>query len=181
LSSSYFSGDEGWTFLCLTYDGTKTTDNLNLYAGTDQSSVALVQTFSSTKGQLLSYNDFVMFVGNMTKCANRPFVGFIDELRIWSGQEQNLEGVLSIDELEQVRLWDIEGCWDSFKYDLNLDCFVNLPDLADFSGDWMSDNLSDAPSDFNNDNVIDFIDMALFAEHWLYCNKPSDSNCINPW
>jgi hypothetical protein len=35
--------------------------------------------------------------------------------------------------------------------------------------------------DFNNDCYVNFADFADFAENWLSCTNPVDSNCSTPW
>jgi hypothetical protein len=36
-------------------------------------------------------------------------------------------------------------------------------------------------SDLNHDCKIDLIDLQMYADHFMYCNNPEDSNCVQTW
>jgi len=50
---------------------------------------------------------------------------------------------------------------------LNQDCFVGLADLAVLGLSWMSEPASPR-DDLYEDGIVDYWDLGLFAEDWLY-------------
>jgi hypothetical protein len=61
--------------------------------------------------------------------------------------------------------------------DLDKDCYVGLSDLAIFSGVWAQQGPS-LVADINGDGIVDFLDFAEMAMHWLSCNDPTNMNCF---
>ncbi|MDO8304045.1 MAG: choice-of-anchor J domain-containing protein, partial [Sedimentisphaerales bacterium] len=50
-------------------------------------------------------------------------------------------------------------------YDLDGDCSIGMGDLAIVSQNWLAAG-ADVAGDFNRDEILDFLDLALFALHW---------------
>jgi hypothetical protein len=103
-----------WIFFAVTYDGTVTADNVKLYIGSEADGVSLNAMWSSSNGMLErnAATGSPLAIGNINALSNRPFIGMIDEFRVWSSThlENNAgsaDGVLSIGELEAVRQFDV--------------------------------------------------------------------------
>jgi len=77
----------------------------------------------------------------------------------------------------------------SFGYgllsDINGDCVVNYKDLFVLSEYWLrtdcASNANCDDADLEPDGDVDFIDFSDFAEQWMRCNDPVDSNCTASW
>jgi hypothetical protein len=78
-----FSATGSWVFFAVTYNGSATSNNVHFYSGSISSTSAFNVTRSLNKGT--PANDTgVLTVGN--RAANdRPLVGFIDDIRLYSG------------------------------------------------------------------------------------------------
>ncbi len=144
---------EKWVFFAMTYDGTRSENNVQFFVGSESSEVVPDASDTEDWGQLVStgYGGNIYF-GNVHPTKGRPFVGYIDEFRIWSTQEQSSEGALSYDEIEAVRKHDlgITKCdGDFLSGDVNRDCFVNIEDVM------------------------------MMLEDWLECNGLGDPGCVN--
>ena len=59
------------------------------------------------------------------------------------------------------------GGFGHLAADLNQDCYVTLADLAVLGLSWMSEPAS-AKDDLYEDGIVDNLDLALFAEDWLF-------------
>ncbi len=141
-----------WRFGAITYDGSTTPDDpnaLKFYTGSEYIPVELDAQYE--RGGATDI-DFGMldtdsqigcrfYIGNASPESNRPFIGFIDEVRIWTSQSDDSSGVLSLEELEMVRLHDTGQC-DGAKLigDVNGDCYVDLKDWSDLAYNWLSNN-----------------------------------------
>lgn len=100
-----------WVFFAVSYDGTLTTNNLKFYKGTKTSPVTLVNTLTLNKGTV-NNEPTGLGLGNRdrrpsipTQVRDRPFDGFLDNLRIFGATTGN-GGVLSLSELETLRARD---------------------------------------------------------------------------
>lgn len=51
-------------------------------------------------------------------------------------------------------------------YDLDGDCSIGMGDLAILLQNWLADG-ADIAGNFNHDAILDFLDYAVFARHWL--------------
>lgn len=110
-TGNQFADKQTWVFFAVSYDGTLTTNNVKFYKGyrTDTealtgtthvtSAVQLVGTSSLNRGAVDSESAGLV-IGNRTS-ANRPFKGFLDEIRIDGGAGNT--GVLSLAQLETIR------------------------------------------------------------------------------
>ena len=93
--------------------------------------------------------------------------------------------------------------------DINKNCYVNLEDFAMLANQWQkcndpnaadfNESLFDDPNsipstchgvwqagmglaaDLNHDCRVDYSDLSAFAEDYLNCNNPDDSNCTPTW
>ena len=97
-----------WMFIAVSYDGTKTTNNVTFYEGSKTTPVAQV-------GRVLTYNQGsasagsnTLGVGNDSTTTNaRPMDGYIDDLRLYASSTDG-SGVLTQTQLEGVRQADIQ-------------------------------------------------------------------------
>jgi hypothetical protein len=84
---------------------------------------------------------------------------------------------------------DIETIWTNLGYqttlvceispmDLNNDGIVNFSDFAIFAFYWMDDTCSGPDwcegSDSDYSGLVDFIDLSIFTENWLWCRADLD-------
>ena len=101
-----------WVFFAVSYDGTHPTNNVKFYKGTRTSPVVLVDTLTLNKA---SVNEAPtgLGLGNRdrrpsipTEVRDRPFDGFLDNLRIFGATTGN-GGILSQSELETLRVRDL--------------------------------------------------------------------------
>jgi hypothetical protein len=165
-AAQHFGSLGNWKFFAVTYDGTLATDNLKLYYGSITGPTTLDSVHTVTPGQLTRNGDGnILVLGNAYLDSDRPYIGYMDEIRIWSDgpglpDEPSNAAVLSIAELEAVRQYDLEVptvCSEIHRKgqtlagDVNQDCKVNLEDLS------------------------------MLSLNWLECNIPGDSNCIENW
>jgi len=80
---------------------------------------------------------------------------------------------------------DNTGSYNWLVPDVNsAECLINVSDSADPAKTDMSNSTftiypcqRQLPTDFNKDCYIDFRDFAFFAETWLQCGNPYDSQC----
>jgi hypothetical protein len=154
-SSLNFAALGTWKFFAITYDGTSTTGNLKFYYGSDAGPVTLDSVRDVDTGLLNRDGDgSILVLGNGGLEADRPYVGYIDELRIWANGPGDLEqpdasSVLTIEELEQVRQHDLTipaGCASVHQLgytlagDINNDCHVTLDDFAALASTYLQSN-----------------------------------------
>jgi hypothetical protein len=70
--------------------------------------------------------------------------------------------------------------------DLHPDCYVNYEDLKVITDNWLNsecDLLNDCDgADFEpSDGTVNLLDLSRFAEQWLWCNDPDNTNCTATW
>lgn len=165
--SNTFDSNDQWVFFAVVYDGAADVGQTNLwvYSGGhgDANTVSLAKSFSVSNGQLVdtSYGALTA-LGNTGYLGSRPFVGWIDELRVWTSRDPGLPATLTESQLENVRLWD-----------LGLYTAVDCEDVAVF-GDISS-------YDLNANCYVDVFDLSQMAHSWLSCNQPGDDNCPQIW
>lgn len=88
-----------WMFFAITYDGTRTMDNVNFYVGATDAGLELVCTRSVDGGKLPPFSGGLE-VGN-SSTGVRPFQGMIDDLAIY-GAENGTGGVLPQAKIEEI-------------------------------------------------------------------------------
>ncbi len=95
-----------WIFFAVTYDGTKTSDNVIFYYGTTETEVMQIGTTQTINaGALEPLNTANLVIGN-NKAGIRPWDGFLDNIRIF-GTTTGSSGVLNQGQLEALRSADI--------------------------------------------------------------------------
>lgn len=94
-----------WVFFALTYDGTTTTNNINLYVGTQSGAItSIAATASSTAGDVAA-TTVPIVLGNGISGNQRPLNGLMDDLRLY-GSATDTTGVLSLSAIESMRALD---------------------------------------------------------------------------
>ena len=105
-SKGGFKNKGGWMFFAVTYSQNETGDGtVQFYAGSDGSSVTpcgSVAARAATPPLPSRVN-----VGN-TRTRTKPFKGWLDNIRV-HGSRNDASGALSQEELEELRLKDVEG------------------------------------------------------------------------
>ena len=81
---------------------------------------------------------------------------------------------------------DVQTAGFALLSDLDGDCYVNYWDLEIITDYWLNtdcDQLENCEgADFEpTDGAVDFFDYSDFAEDWMQCNDPEDSNCTPNW
>lgn len=92
-----------WLFFAVTYDGTRTTDNVVFYKGMHTNVVVPVST--NTLNQGTTPNDSVKLFLASRETGNVPFDGLMDNIRIY-GSKYDDNGLLSIDDLITLQAKD---------------------------------------------------------------------------
>ncbi len=101
-----FDVDGRWVFVAITYDCDRVEDNLKFYFS-DTNGVYLNKSYTVSYGQLKGLNnECFLVIGNSEYDGNRPFVGKIDELRLWFSKEKNNSAALCQSQLEEVYKYD---------------------------------------------------------------------------
>ncbi len=95
-NSDYSITDE-WVFFAITYDGTKTSDNVDYYIGTSTESVSLAYTATLDAGTVVAAN-----TGLSVTVSSRPYDGYMDDIGLYGSYEDD-SGVLSMEALEDAR------------------------------------------------------------------------------
>jgi len=107
-----YADTEKWVFFAMTYDGTASTDNAKFYKGYRNASEAPGGAFAvklletRTIAQDASANDTVVLSIGDQAAFNRPFDGYLDNMRI-DGSKVDTTGVLSLAALESRRASDV--------------------------------------------------------------------------
>ncbi len=70
--------------------------------------------------------------------------------------------------------------------DISGDCYVNYKDFATIADYWLNtecDLYDDCGgADFEpTDGIVNFSDLSIFAEQWMWCNDPEGAGCIENW
>ena len=92
-----------WVFFAVTYDKTKPADNLSCYVGTKKDPVTLVSTYTLD----VDFRDDLIFGVGALRAGYGMFYGFLDNIRLY-GSKNDGTGVLSLEELEKIRVNDLE-------------------------------------------------------------------------
>lgn len=94
-----------WVFFAVAHDGSRAADNVFFYAGSESEPVRLVGTGSLKPGALrAALVNSPLVVGNVVE-GNRPFDGFIDNVRIWAAPN-GTDALLDQAQLETLRKVD---------------------------------------------------------------------------
>lgn len=86
-----------WTFVAVTYDGNRTTNNVKFYTG-DGTTLSAADTATINKGPLAG-NNVPLIIGNVG-AGNRSFDGLIDNVRIYNSVEDpaSLKRIMQFDD-----------------------------------------------------------------------------------
>jgi hypothetical protein len=136
-----------WIFFAVTYDGTKTDNNVAFYKGTMNTAVMQVGGYLSLDGSSVS-DPSTLTVGNWSGSDIRPFKGYIDDLRLFSSGTDS-SGVLTATQLENIRETDvyngggnrlmsdrvdIKGIISSYDNNRTHDTLITMPNLCALLG-----------------------------------------------
>jgi hypothetical protein len=106
VSDEHFGSVGVWRFVAVTWQADETEGVIRYYSGTEQAEVApagmAVTDWTRLEGDATGC---WLTVGNSEADGNRPFVGLIDEVRLWVAGDAS--AVRTRDELEQIRLIDL--------------------------------------------------------------------------
>jgi hypothetical protein len=93
-----------WIFVAVTYDGTRTADNVTYYVGSKEAgSLAKAGTVTVAAGKLKPLTGQFLIGNNSTNSAStRPFMGLIDNIALYASRD-NADGVLTVEQIEAVR------------------------------------------------------------------------------
>lgn len=108
-----YGDTQKWVFFAFTYDGTLTANNALFYKGYRNASesgvnpfqVSLIETRTMNVGAV-AQDTSVLMIGNRTGTRDRPFDGFLDNMRI-HGSASDASGALSLVDLEDLRAGDV--------------------------------------------------------------------------
>lgn len=95
-----------WVYFAVSYDGTKTTDNVKFYKGAVNSPIVLSSTQTLNKGSVDVYGGtgLRLYISGQAT----PFDGYLDDMRIY-GSKDNNEGSLSMEQLTEAIAFDFKG------------------------------------------------------------------------
>lgn len=96
-----------WRFFAVTYDGTKTSNNVQFYFGTNNLPAALDLTITHNKGTTSATIAPSVTIGNVpSDMRSAPFTsvfrGLIDQIRVY-GSTSNNTGVLTLDQIQSLQ------------------------------------------------------------------------------
>ncbi|MBN2063780.1 MAG: immunoglobulin domain-containing protein [Sedimentisphaerales bacterium] len=122
-----------WSFVTITYDGSKLTYYIN-GSMLQENSVSTLTNFSAWQYAVtyLSKNSRSEIV--------EPFIGMIDDLRIYNYAVNEMEVAGLYYQLTGENVC-VESLRPSADYDLNDDCIVNILDIAIFSSKWLESGI----------------------------------------
>jgi hypothetical protein len=110
-SSPNYGGTNQWIFMAVTYDGTKTSNNVQFYIGTKNTPVVPVELPLSLNGGSV-IQDHILAIGNYNNGNVRPMDGYMDDVRLY-GSATDSTGVLTQTRLEALRQQDAVNGQDS--------------------------------------------------------------------
>lgn len=121
-----------WVFLAITYDGNLTSNNVKFYRGGTDTATSLLATTNLNAGAVNSITgSTALIVGNSNiTTGNRPFDGFIDNLRIFGSTDALSSGVLSLSEIEAIRYSDVTAIPEPSAYALMFGAFAGTAALV---------------------------------------------------
>jgi hypothetical protein len=106
-SAGYYQTNQ-WVFVAITYDGTKTSNNVVFYVGTKTQAVTQVgNTLTLNQGAVNEGENKIGIGNDRGVTNNRPLDGYIDDVRLF-GSTSDGSGVLTAAQLETLRQQDIQ-------------------------------------------------------------------------
>lgn len=148
-----YGGTNKWVYFAVSYDGTKTADNVNFYVG-------LADSAEPNDVQLVGGTAVTLDQGTVDQGYNHPMVvcnagytetsavysysGLFDEFRIYASKTDD-SGALSLEQVKDDKMLAFTSyCGDSEHPfpagDFNYDCVVDLLDYRRFIENWLTDN-----------------------------------------
>ena len=100
-----------WSFFAATYDGTKRTDNVSFYLGTERHALKHDHTYSSGAGPLGPANG-PLLVGTASADGGETFAGLLDSLRVYASRDDG-SAALTRAQIEAIRQQDLGEEWIS--------------------------------------------------------------------
>jgi hypothetical protein len=72
------------------------------------------------------------------------------------------------------------GGYGHFEADLNRDCYVDLADLKLLADNWLRTDLAlnDEYMNLYEDDTINLLDFAIFADKWMTCTDSQYEDCV---
>ncbi|HBG28855.1 MAG: hypothetical protein A2Y10_00600 [Planctomycetes bacterium GWF2_41_51] len=70
----------------------------------------------------------------------------------------------------------IYNCKTMYRGDINFDCYADLTDLQNLSLEWL-ESTEPMYADIDASSEVNFDDFVIFADDWLKCSHPIDTNC----
>ncbi len=108
-SKNFYGQLDQWVFFAVTYDGSKTSDNVVFYSGTNADAPVVVNTESCAAGAIEPVHERhgLLLVGNNSG-GIRPFFGLMDDVALYLG-ERDGSGALSAEQIKEVYDSDLSG------------------------------------------------------------------------
>lgn len=158
-----------WAFLAVTYDGTIDSENVGFYFGDTQMEVLLLGEEFGTiaAGSVASTSGVADFgIGFTDAAPGIDFAanGFMDDVRVY-------DGVLSIEELEEVRMENLvfvepELCDPDTGGDINGDGEVGFPDFLILSDNFGTTVTSHTEGDLDCSGDVAFADFLILSDNF---------------
>ena len=115
-----------WVFFAFTFDKTKIENNVSFYIGTKTQPVTLV---SVNNLDVNFRTDLLFTVGGQSVAGSGMFYGLLDNIRLY-GSNTDASGILTHEELEQVRTSDITLVPDSNNSTIEVSPRINTTDKS---------------------------------------------------
>lgn len=101
-----YNTNSTWTFFAVTYDGTvSATPNVKFYVGNTTTGVTQLGTTATNDSGTVGGTSGILAIGNSAG-GDRGFDGLLDNIRLF-GSKTDATGVLTLSELETIRVADI--------------------------------------------------------------------------
>lgn len=155
-----------WAFLAVSYDGNETSSNAAFYFGDEENETILLGDefltdigagpVASTEGEA----DFGIGFTDAAPDVDFAVFGFQDDVRVY-------EGVLSLEELEAVRLENLQACFAETNGDVNGDGEVSFADFLVLSENFgRDDDVSHRDGDIDCNGEVSFGDFLILSENF---------------
>lgn len=95
-----------WYFLAISYDGTKTTDNVQFYKGSDTDAVTAVGGPKTLNKGVMNVGANALVLGNERDHWAFAYDGYMDDVRIW-GDAADSSGVIGLQDIQAVYAADL--------------------------------------------------------------------------
>lgn len=136
-----------WVFFAVSYDGTKTSDNVKFYKGSLTGKVELVSISTANAGQLLGgeHNDIVVTSGGPS-AGVYGIAGYLDKFYVFADKTSH-KGALDIKNLEKLR-----------RQNVGLPKLITdgLPGDTDLDGDVDDEDIAIVNTNFNAGHIRDY-------------------------